>query len=425
MPGRNAPPAARRPYDPGSDVLAWMGQQFDELGDIFQATIYGTSAYIVRDPTLAEHVLRANWQSYSKGQAAKRIGLLLGNGLMVSEGELWKRQRRLIQPAFGKPFVASLTALMSSASAEVLERWKDAARRKMPVDVTADVSALALTVVLRSIFGNDIDRVRPTLSMLSEHGVRDLDFAEAFRESGRLIAEIARARRQEERAAPDILGLLLQARDGETGCAMSDRQLVNEVKTLIVAGHETTASTLNWLWYLLSQHRPIDDRLTEEISRLSRVDACAVDGLAHFTFARQVLEETMRLYPAGWLLTRRALADDRLGDYFVPAKTEVHIPLYFIQRHPALWDNPDQFLPDRFATAPERHKLATMPFSAGPRNCIGEFLARTEMQIHLVMVARQLRFRYLAASPPEFDVGINLRSKDHIVMAAELKQAAS
>jgi cytochrome P450 len=204
---------------------------------------------------------------------------------------------------------------------------------------------------------------------------------------------------------------------------MSGGQLANEVKTLIVAGHETTASTLNWTWYLLSQHPDIEARLTSELERLMGSDVPVWTELPKFTYARSVIEEALRLYPAGWLLTRKAMKDDRLGEYFVPAGTEIYVPVFYIQRHPALWPNPSRFDPDRFAPekAQPAHPLAMLPFSAGPRNCIGEPLARLEMQFHVMMIARRLSLSYSETAIPELDIGVNLRSKHNFLMRPVLR----
>ncbi|MGA9352251.1 MAG: cytochrome P450, partial [Terriglobales bacterium] len=217
----------------------------------------------------------------------------------------------------------------------------------------------------------------------------------------------------------------MQARDPQTGEPMSGRQLTDELLTLIVAGHETTASTLNWAWYLISQHPDVEQRLFDEANTLANLSEIA--DLSKLVYSRQVIDEVMRLYPAGWLLTRKALHDDRLGEYFVPSGTEVYIPLYFIQRHPDLWEEPDRFNPDRFQPekSRNRHRLATIPFSAGPRNCIGALFARVEMQIHLVTIARYLRLRYLQTRPIELDADVNLRSKYDFIMNPESRTIAS
>lgn len=204
---------------------------------------------------------------------------------------------------------------------------------------------------------------------------------------------------------------------------MSGRQLVYEILTLVVAGHETTASSLAWTWHLLSQRADVDQKLFEELEALRVHQLPTANELSKFTYLRQVIEEALRLFPAGWLITRRARADDRLGDYFVPAGTEIYVSPYFIQRHPDLWSDPDRFDPDRFATGRSRqsHGLAMLPFSAGPRNCIGEFFARLEMQMHLIIVARHLRLHLVSTKATELNAGVNLRSKHNFVMAPELR----
>lgn len=213
----------------------------------------------------------------------------------------------------------------------------------------------------------------------------------------------------------------MQARDPQSAKPMEDMQLIDEILTLIVAGHETTASTLNWAWYLISQHPEVEQKLSEELNVLTTFSEFG--DLPKFLYTRQVIDEVMRLYPAGWLVTRRALHDDQLGEYFVPAGTEIYIPPYFIQRHPDLWEEPDSFDPDRFRpeNSLHRHRLATIPFSVGPRNCIGAVFARIEMQIHVMTIARHLRLRYVQSGPIEFEAGVNLRSKHDFIMYPEIK----
>jgi len=400
-----------------------MGDQFKRFGNTYKASIYGTNVYVVRDPQDAQHVLRDNWQNYAKGQAIKRVALLLGNGLMASEGEFWKTQRRMIQPAFHRRAIGALTTVITTSNVALLRRWEQAAHEKVSVNVTRDVSSMALEVVLISIFGADYEQVAPHFNILSEESVRNLEFAQAFRSLGKIVLQLAAQRRKEKVTSTDILGMLMEARDQKSGQAMPDRQLVNEIKTLIVAGHETTASTLNWTWYLLSQHPEVEKKLSSELNKLLGSEFPDLDDLPKFAYARQVIDEALRLYPAGWLMTRKALKDDQLGDYFVPAGTEIYLSPYFIQRHPDLWEDPDRFNPDRFGPdySQDRHPLAMLPFSAGPRNCIGELFARVEMQIHLITIARQLRLRFVERKPPELDVGVNLRSKHDFIMDPELK----
>jgi cytochrome P450 len=423
---RRTPPGLAEKYDLAQDLLGWMGDQFDRFGDIFRASIYGTDAYVTRDPRHAQHVLRENWQNYTKGQAIKRIALLLGNGLMVSEGEFWKSQRRMIQPAFHRTVVDSLGETITAANVALLSRWQNAARTGETVNVTRDISGMVLEVILRSIFGGDYAEVAPHFNILSEETARNLGFAKAFRSFDRIIVGLASRRRAQKKAATDILGMLIEARDQKTGAAMPDRQLVNEIKTLIVAGHETTASTLNWTWYLLSQHPEVEEKLSRELGIAGASEFPRMDQLAKFPYTRQVIEEAMRLYPPGWLMTRKARGDDQLDEYFVPAGAEVYIAPYFIQRNPSLWPEPDRFNPDRFSAdnSRDRHPLATLPFSAGPRVCTGEIFARVEMQMHVMTIASRIRLRAIDSTTPELAVGVNLRSKHDFIMKPELKASA-
>ena len=416
------PPGPVEKYSTTEDLLPWMGDQFERFGDIFKASVYGASVYASRVPQHARHVLRQNCQNYVKGQAIKRVALLLGNGLMVSEGEFWKTQRRMIQPAFHRAAIDALANVITASNAALLARWEDAAHKRVSVNVTRDVSGTVLEVVLVSIFGADYKQVAPHFNIVSEESARNLEFAQSFRSLEKIILELAAQRRKEKTTATDILGMLMEARDQKSGQAMSDRQLVNEIKTLIVAGHETTANTLSWTWYLLSQNPKVEEKLASEINNSIGSKVPGLDDLPKFTYTRQVIDEVLRLYPAGWLLTRRALKDDQLGDYFVPAGTEIYVSPYFIQRNPDLWEEPDRFNPDRFGrdNSWDRHPLATLPFSTGPRNCIGENLARVEMQIHLMTIASRIRFRQVESNSPELDIGVNLRSKHDFIMKPEI-----
>jgi len=400
-----------------------MAEQFRRFGDIYKASIYGTDVYVVTDPRYADHVLRENWQNYRKGQAIKRIALLLGNGLMVSEGEVWKTQRRMIQPAFHSKVIGAMADVIIKANAALLEKWERTAQEQGHVNITRDISLMVLDVVLISLFGDDYRQVAPHFAILSEESSRNLQFAQEFRSLGQVVVQVANQRRRMNVSSVDILGMLMEARDRDSGQYMPDRQLVSEIMTLVVAGHETTASTLNLTWFLISQNPEIEEKLGSELDNLLGSTFPDITDLPKFTYTRNVIEEAMRLYPPGWLMTRKALKDDQLGDYFVPAGTEIYISPYLIQRHPAVWVDPDRFDPDRFdsSQSSERHGLTMLPFSAGPRKCIGELFARVEMQVHLMLIAKRLRLRSVDGNRLELDAGVNLRNKHDFIMSPEIK----
>ena len=222
----------------------------------------------------------------------------------------------------------------------------------------------------------------------------------------------------------DYLGMLMNARDKETGDAMTDRALIDEVLTLVVAGHETTASGLNWTWYLLSQHPEIEARMHAELDAAPAMTAPTLAAMESLAYTHQVIDEALRLYPPGWLLSRRAIAADRLSGYPVPPGTDVLLSPYLLHRHPRYWKEPDRFLPERFDAEHEadRPRFAYMPFAAGPRHCIGETFALYEMLMHLYKVARRYRLVLVPTEPPgplELEAQINLRTKNPLHMRLE------
>src|SRR5580692_1572693 len=290
------PPGPQEQYSVSDDLLDWMGRQFSSFGDIYKASIYGTIAYVIRDVEFAHHVLVENWQNYAKGQAIRRVALLLGNGLMVSKGDFWKRQRRMIQPTFNHESLERSIQLITSVNTELLRKWQLAAERNESVNVTRDVSSMALEVVLRFILGDDYELVGPHFDLLSQEPVRNIEFACSFRALGKMILPVIDRRRKDSVTVPDALGMMMQARDPQSGQPMQDGQLIDEILTMIVAGHETTASTLNWAWYLISQHPEVEQKLSNELNALS---ACSgFSDLPRFLYTRQIIDETMRLYPA-------------------------------------------------------------------------------------------------------------------------------
>jgi cytochrome P450 len=422
------PPGPVERYSSAEDLFRWMNENFVRYGDIYKASVFGSDVYVISAPEYCERVLRWNWQNYPrKGQVVKRIALLLGNGLIASNGEFWASQRRMIQPAFSKNSIGGLINIIMDINAELLDKWKLAAKRRETVNVTHDISFMVLKVTLIAVFGDDYATVAPHFNILAEESARNFGFAQAFRPLGKIVSQIAKKRRRDDITTTDFLGRMMQARDRERGEPMPDAQLAREVLTLVVAGHETTAGLLNWLWYLLSRHAEVQTKLSVELDRLPWGEVPAMDTLPKYTYTRQVIDEALRLYPPLWLMTRKALNDDQLGEFFVPAGTEIYISPYLIHRSPDLWEAPDRFDPDRMSPDNEldRHELALCPFGAGPRNCIGELFARVEIQIHLMKFAKELRLRYDQENLPEIATGMNLLSKRDFIMLPEIRTMAA
>lgn len=424
------PPEAEQQFDIGStdDSLERMIELFARHGDTYRVFVpaRGSYTYVIHHPDDVKRVLVSNHRNYTKGVGLDRVKILLGKGIMTSEGELWKRQRYMMQPYFHRRVITGFAGVIARANERFLERWDTVAGRGEPVNLTDEMSELTLTIVLRAIFGTDLDRLSAELGgnpfeVVTKEQSRDLQFAYKFRQLTKLVARLVARRRAEPEEHFDYVAMLMSARDKETGEPMGERELIDEVMTLIVAGHETTASGLNWTWYLLSQHPEAEARLHAELDAAAPLAAPGLEQMETLTYTRQVIDEALRLYPPGWLLSRRTIEADVLGGFPVPPKTNVLLPLYLLHRHPAFWKEPERFWPERFGPEheAERPRFAYMPFAAGPRHCIGETFALYEMLMHLYMVARRYRLAYVPDRPLELEAQINLRTRHPLHMRLE------
>src|SRR5688572_6781958 len=271
---RSLPPLADVHFDIGGDdeAIHRMTELFDRHGDIyrFYSPARRAEMWVINHPDDVKRVLVSNHRNYTKGTGLDRVRILLGNGIMTSEGELWKRQRYMMQPAFHRRVVTQFSGLIDACNDRLIARWEAQAARGELVNVTDDMSELTLEFVLLSIFGTDLERLAMDMGgnpfdIVTKEPARDLRFAYRFRQLSKLVGDVAARRRADQSEHFDFLQMLLEARDKETGASMSDRELIDETMTLIVAGHETTASGLNWIWYLLSQNPDAEARLHAEI----------------------------------------------------------------------------------------------------------------------------------------------------------------
>ncbi len=426
------PPGPSEPLDISfnQDALSQLSAAFAQYGDAFRvySPVTESHIYVFSHPDYVKRLLVDNHHNYTKGIGIERVAILLGKGIMVSEGELWRRQRRMIQPAFHRDNIARMFEHIRNANQELLGKWLACANNNQEINVTQDMSDVTLNIVLRSIFGGDLETIVAShgsnpFALLTDETERNLTFAYKFRALSRLIMDCVTRRRAQNQDRADLLAMLMAARDRKSGEPMPDRQLLDEVMTLIVAGHETTASALNWMWYLLSQHADVEQRLHQEIDRLPASPA-TMDELTQLAYTRQVVEETLRLYPPGWLLTRRSIESDNIGGYPIAPNTDVFISPYIVHRHPGFWAEPERFDPERFAPshAAQRHRFCYLPFALGPRACIGEHFAMIEMMLHTAMLARHIRLRYLPKHPIELECQVNLRSKHSIHMLPDKRQ---
>ncbi|HEV8017499.1 MAG TPA: cytochrome P450 [Steroidobacteraceae bacterium] len=428
----SAPPEAELQFDVGStdDSLERMIELFARHGDTYRVFVPARRSYtyVIHHPDDVKRVLVSNHRNYTKGVGLDRVRILLGKGIMTSEGELWKRQRYMLQPLFHRRVITEFASLIAAANDRFIARWQLLAHQGEPVNLTDEMSELTLEIVLRSIFGRDLDRLTQQpggnpFGVVTREPARDLQFAYKFRSLGKLVAQLMERRRAQAEEHFDYLAMLMDARDKESGQPMGERELIDEVMTLVVAGHETTASGLNWTWYLLSQHREVEARLHAEIDAAPDLPAPTLSQTEALSYTQQVINEALRLYPPGWVLSRRTVEADVLGGYAVPPGTNVLVPLYLLHRHPRFWRDPESFDPTRFAPEHEaaRPRFAYMPFAAGPRHCIGETFALYEMLVHLYKVARRYRLTYVPDKPLELEAQINLRSRHPLRMRLETR----
>src|SRR3989440_3834379 len=346
------PPEAELRFDIGStdDSLERMIELFARLGDIYRVFVpaRGSYTYVIHHPDDVKRVLVANHRNYTKGVGLDRVRILLGKGIMTSEGELWKRQRYMMQPLFHRRVLSGFAGIIAAANDRFIARWRALAQRGEPVNLTDEMSELTLEIVFRSIFGGDLDRLTQQLGgqpfqVVTKEKSRGLPFALRFRSLTKIVAQLIAQRRAGQEEQFDYLAMLMSARDKESGAPMGERELIDEVMTLIVAGHETTASGLNWTWYLLSQHPGAEARLHAEIDAASAMPAPDLAQMEALTYTQQVVNEALRLYPPGWLLSRRTIEADVLGGYPAPSRTNVRLPRSLLPRHPHLLQAAEAF----------------------------------------------------------------------------------
>lgn len=431
------------------DPTALFLRMLNELGDTARVRLGPltfTCAFHPRDVqrVLVDHV--TNYTKHSPGY--EKLKLLLGNGLVTSTGDFWLRQRRIAQPAFRKRRIEGFADTMVHATLDMNERWAPFAETGDVVDVHEEMMRVTMRIAGETLLSHDpsaeADDVGEALTLglhyfdEALHSIiprferlplpRNLRAKRALANLDEIVRGIITERRGQDARPNDLLTMLMEARHDETGEGMTDDQLRDEVMTMFLAGHETTANALSWTLALLSLHPDIRRRLEAELDDVLEGRPPTLADLPNLVFTAQVVKESMRLYPPVWIMGRRVEDDDELGGYRVPKGTYVFVSQYATHRHPAFWDNPEGFDPDRFSAArlakdkeSGKPKYAYFPFSGGPRQCIGNHMA--EMEAHLVLATMLQRFR--ASLVPghrlALDPSVTLRPRGGMPMTLELR----
>ena len=409
-----------------------------EMGDFYRVPFIFRKLFVTTNPEVISHVLQKNQKNYVKSVAYRHLKLALGNGLVTSEGDFWRRQRRLAQPAFYKTQLEELFKKMT----EVAERYLGDLTQKTAsgkvLDLSKEMMSVTADIVLKTLFSaenpadiSEMYRImmdaqdyivfRTTRPHLIPFGYlngqhrrfkKDMNWFDSY------IHQLIEERRTQADPPADLLTMLLQTRDEDTGETMNDQQLRDEAVTLFAAGHETSSNALAWTLYLLSQHPEILKKLRLEIETVLGNRTPTFEDLRKLTYTMQVIQEGMRLYPPAFAIGRQPVEDDEILGQKIPAGSVMFISIAALHRDPKYWERPADFYPEHFE--PEREKqrprLAYMPFGAGPRMCIGNHFALMEMQLLLAMFVRQFDFELEKNHPVEPEPLITLKPKYGILM---------
>jgi cytochrome P450 len=417
---------------PRFDVMATLAK-----GPICYTKLLGKRIYFVNDAEYVKRILLDNLANYPKSVTYRNnLRPFLGDGLLISEGDFWKRQRRLAQPAFHLRRLKVLAAAMAEAAARMCTRWENG----KVLDVMAEMNAVTMEIVATTLFGadvsGDIAEVADAMAVLQEETGRvrpaaffDLPdflvrprgkrFRDAVATLDRIVNRIIAERRSSGETRDDLLSMLLEARDEDTGEGMTDKQLRDELVTLFLAGHETTAIALTWTFHLLGQNPRVEELLQKEVDEvLGDKAAPSFEDLERLPYARMVADEAMRLYPPAYVFSRRAAGDDQLGPFHMPAGAHIVISPYALHRRPDYWPEPDGFWPERFAPGArtDRPKLAYLPFGGGPRICIGNSFAMMEHAIVLAAAVRRWRLESIPGREVRTEPRITLRPRGGLPM---------
>lgn len=424
----------------------WHLDMVHRYGDVVYLRSFGPIRYyVISNPLDIERVLRTNQRNYTKPKMIRRrFGLLLGEGLFTSEGVHWLRQRRLAQPAFHRQRIATLAGYMTAAAEACGETWEASEQAAEPLDVVTHMMSLTLRVVGEALLGTDPnDRAHIIRNSFEEalgylnHRLRadvpvplwvptsrNRGFRRARATLDREILAIIGERRLSGGDTGDLLSMLMGTRDEETGEGMSDRELRDELITILLAGHETSAVALSWVWYVLSQYPDVEARLHSEVDRVLGGRVPIVEDLPSLVYTRCVIEETLRLYPPAWVLVRQSKGEDELGGYRLPGGSLVVIYPYVTHRHPSYWQDPERFDPERFS--PEykdcRPQFAYFPFGGGPRQCIGSSFALMEAQLVVATLAQRFSLRLVPDHPVETQPMVTLRPRYGLRMTVQARE---
>jgi cytochrome P450 len=417
-----------------NERIQFFLQQQKDLGNVYRIVIPTRKVMVVSDPEWIKYILVDNNKNYGKSFAYDSIKIFLGNGLLTSEGEFWKRQRRLAQPAFHKEKLNLMFQNMVEQTQKCIEKLDVYADTNLSFDLSKELYKLTLDIVNSTLFYNEVDNTTDTIYKLvsegSEYITRRIDTPiqlpdwiptphklrekKVLQTMDEVFFSVIDRRRKQDVQHEDLLSMLMDARDEETGETMSNQQLRDEILTIFVAGHETTQIALAWTFYLLSQNPDKLKILMNEIEQELKGEIPTPVSIRGLHYLKQVIDESMRCFPPAWIMGRKTIEPDVIDGYEIPAGTNVIMPIYVVHHDASIWENPDEFKPERFAieNLKEKHKYSFFPFGGGPRLCIGNNFAIQEMQVCLAMILQKFKVEVDESFVPELNPLVTLRPKN-------------
>jgi len=419
------------------DPLGFVLEKTAAHGDFFIADVLIFKAYVTSSPSVFQHILQTNHRNYIRDRAFRELGLALGNGLLVNDGESWKKQRKLAQPAFYKKRLENMVDVMVAEGVQFCDSLEQYRGKEEKIDLLSKMmgvtSSIALKTLLGGVLEGQLGSVERNITFAQHHIIKRIrkpgykfyshlngshkEFNEKMHEFDSLVYNVINDRRKSEHPPDsDLLSMLMDARD-EDGNPMSDKQLRDEVITIFVAGHETSANALAWTFYLLGKHPEIYKKLKEEVNNVLGDRLPELGDLRALPYTRMVIEESMRLYPPAYILSRECADEDTIDGYTIPKGAIMILSIYALHRNPEYWPDPDKFDPERFAPehVKERPKWHYLPFGAGPRMCIGNHFAMMEIQILMALFVNRFDFVLDHDHPVEPEPLVTLRAKNGVM----------
>lgn len=439
-PGPNDDVLATYLQDFQKDPIAFFVRLHREYGDVARIQAGPELWHLVAHPDGVRRILAENYQDYGKcGGMYLMLRAVMGQGLLTSEGDAHRRQRRILQPAFHRAALARIHETMTAAAERMLARWQDYVDTERTLDVADEMLNVTLDISGRALVGVPVDEIRArdgtslraildNVFQRASHPLRESTLDDPSGDAAtRALATfddityaMIERRRREPADHSDILSLLLLASDA-AGEALSDRQIRDELLTLFITGSETNSLALVWLWCLLARHAEVEARVRSEALRVLGGRPPTFDALRELEYAGRVIDEVLRLYPPAWGVERVALRDDEILGYHIPAGSSVMVSSFVTHRHPAFWDHPQQFDPEHFRAdrAQARHRFAYFPFGAGPHKCIGNHFALMQARIVLTTLIQRYRLRLAPETVLDVEPSVPLRPRQKIEMRLE------